>query len=60
VAPSTIFVMSLGPHVGVQYLCACPPSAIKGEACGVTRQTQSYADTHKFIQAPEAIHHRVE
>ena len=39
VAPSTIFVMSLGPHVGAQYLCACPPSAIKGEACGVTRQT---------------------
>jgi hypothetical protein len=24
VAPSTIFVMSLGPHVGAQYLCACP------------------------------------
>ena len=30
-----------------------PPSAIKGEACGVTRQIQSYAhsDAHKFIQA---------
>jgi hypothetical protein len=28
--------MSLGPHVGVQSLCACPPSAIKGEACDVT------------------------
>jgi hypothetical protein len=41
VAPSTIFVMSLGPHVGVQYLCACPLSSIKGEACGVTRQTES-------------------
>jgi hypothetical protein len=30
-----------------------PPSAIKGEACDVTRQIQSQAhsDTHKFIQA---------
>jgi hypothetical protein len=34
--PSTIFFMSLGPHVGAQSLCACPPSAIKGEACDVT------------------------
>jgi hypothetical protein len=41
VAPSAIFFMSLGPHVRAQYLCACPPSAIKGEACDVTRQTQS-------------------
>jgi hypothetical protein len=24
VAPSAIFFMSLGPHVGGQYLCACP------------------------------------
>jgi hypothetical protein len=29
--------MSLGPHVGAQHLCACPPSAIKGEACSVTK-----------------------
>jgi hypothetical protein len=36
VAPSAIFFMSLGPHVGAQYLCACPPSAIKGEAYDVT------------------------
>jgi hypothetical protein len=35
-APSAIFFMSLGPHVGAQYLYACPPSAIKGEACDVT------------------------
>jgi hypothetical protein len=28
--------MYLGPHVGVQSLCACPSSAIKGEACDVT------------------------
>jgi hypothetical protein len=36
VAPSVIFFMSLGPHVEAQCLCACPPSAIKGEACDVT------------------------
>jgi hypothetical protein len=36
VVPSAIFFMSLGPHVGVQSRCACPPSAIKGEACDVT------------------------
>jgi hypothetical protein len=34
--PSTIFFMSLGPHVGAQSLCACPLSAIKREACDVT------------------------
>jgi hypothetical protein len=28
--------MSLGPHVGAQSFCACPPLAIKGEACDVT------------------------
>jgi hypothetical protein len=36
IVPSVIFSMSLGPRVGAQYLCACPPSAIKGEACDVT------------------------
>jgi hypothetical protein len=36
VAPSAIFFISQGPHVGAQCLCACPPSAIKGEACDVT------------------------
>jgi hypothetical protein len=36
VAPSAIFFMFLGPHVRSQSLCACPPSAIKGEACDVT------------------------
>jgi hypothetical protein len=30
--------MFLGPHVGAQYPCTCPPLAIKGEACNVTRQ----------------------
>jgi hypothetical protein len=40
VAPSTVIAMSLGPHVGAQYLCACPPSAIKGEACSITGQIQ--------------------
>jgi hypothetical protein len=32
--------MFLGPHVGAQYSCTCPPLAIKGEACNVTTQTQ--------------------
>jgi hypothetical protein len=27
-----IYILSLGPHVGAWSLCACPPSAIKGEA----------------------------
>jgi hypothetical protein len=33
-------VMFLCPHVGAQYSCTCPPLAIKGEACNITRQTQ--------------------
>jgi hypothetical protein len=36
VAPSAIFFMYLGLHIGAQSLCACPPLAIKGEACDVT------------------------
>jgi hypothetical protein len=31
------YILSLGPHVGTQSLCACPPSAIKGEARDATR-----------------------
>jgi hypothetical protein len=38
--------LSLGPHVRSQYLCACPPSAIKGEACDVTRQVHSNSSLH--------------
>jgi hypothetical protein len=38
VATSAMF---LGPHVGAQYFCTCPPLAIKGEACNVTTQAQS-------------------
>jgi hypothetical protein len=38
VATSTMF---LGPHVGAQYSCMCPPLAIKGEACNVTTQPES-------------------
>jgi hypothetical protein len=41
VAPSTTSAMFLGPHVGAQYPCTCPPLAIKGEACNVTTQAQS-------------------
>jgi hypothetical protein len=33
--------MFLGPHVGAQYSCTCPPLAIKGEACDITTQAQS-------------------
>jgi hypothetical protein len=54
VAPSAIFFMSLGPHVGAQYFYACPPSAIKGEACDVTHRlylSDATSDTHKSIQA---------
>jgi hypothetical protein len=40
VAPSTTSARFLGPHVGAQYPCTCPPLAIKGEACNVTTQTQ--------------------
>jgi hypothetical protein len=49
IVPSVIFSMSLGPHVGAQCLCACPPSAIKGEACEVTRQIQ--AQTHNTLHS---------
>jgi hypothetical protein len=49
VAPSAIFLMFLGPHVGAQSLCAYPPSAIKGEACDVTH-THNLRLT-KLIQA---------
>jgi hypothetical protein len=48
IVPSFIFSMSLGPHVGAQYLCACPPSAIKGETCDVT---QSQAQTHNTLHS---------
>jgi hypothetical protein len=53
VASSTIFVMSLGPHVGAQYLCACPPSAIKWEACGVAKHTISgrHSQVHTSSQS---------
>jgi hypothetical protein len=47
IVPSVIFSMSLGPLVGAQCLCACPRSAIKGEACDVTRQIQ--AQTHNTL-----------
>jgi hypothetical protein len=52
VAPSVIFFMFLGPHVGAQSLCAYPPSVIKGEACDVTH-THAILDslTHTGSQA---------
>jgi hypothetical protein len=38
VAPGVPFVMFLGPHVRAQHPCMCPPWAIKGRACNVTRK----------------------
>jgi hypothetical protein len=52
VAPSTIFVKPLGPHVGAQYLCAYPPLAIKGEVCDVTRQVH----THPILGRHSQVH----
>jgi hypothetical protein len=49
IVSSVIFSMSLGPHVGAQRFCACPPSAIKGEACDVTREIQ--AQNHNTLQS---------
>jgi hypothetical protein len=52
VAPSITSVMSLGPHVGAQHPCTCPPSAVKGEAHNATTQAHlDPAQAHKFIQA---------
>jgi hypothetical protein len=43
VAPSITSAMFLGPHVGAQYPCTCPPPlAIKGEACNVTTQAHRH------------------
>jgi hypothetical protein len=49
IVPSIIFSMSLGPHVGAQYLCECSPSAIKGEACDVTRHIQNLGSDSQYI-----------
>jgi hypothetical protein len=50
IVPSVIFSMSLGPHVGAQCLCACPPSAIKGEACDVTGDPEPISDSQYITQ----------
>jgi hypothetical protein len=66
VAPSAIFFMSLGQHVGVQHLCACPPSTIKGEVCDVTRggsDKLSPLDSLRHSQvhtSSQEIHHTLE
>jgi hypothetical protein len=57
IVPRAIFIMTLGPHVGAQCLCACPPSTIKGEACGVTEikvQTQNTLHSGVGCYAPAA------
>jgi hypothetical protein len=49
VAPSAIFFMSLGPHVGVQHLLCMPPFNYKRR--GMRHYTRAHSDTHKLIQA---------
>jgi hypothetical protein len=49
VAPSTTSIMFLGPHVGPQYPCTCPPLVIKGEACNATRE-RSFTHTPSLRQ----------
>jgi hypothetical protein len=36
-----IYILSLGPHVGAESLCVCPPSAIKGEIRDATKGERS-------------------
>jgi hypothetical protein len=62
IVPSVIFSMSLGPDVGAQYLCACPPSAIKGEACDVTHTHAILGHTldSQAHTSSQAIHLKVE
>jgi hypothetical protein len=52
VATSAMF---LGPHVGVQYSCTCPPLSIKGEACDITRQAQSLGLRPKSSKTTQAL-----
>jgi hypothetical protein len=47
--PKTIFFMSLGPHVGAQPLCACPPFSYKRG--GMRRYTHTQSKTRWLIQA---------
>jgi hypothetical protein len=47
--------MFLGPYVGAQYSCTCPPLAIKGEACDVTRQAQSLGLRPKSSKTTQAL-----
>jgi hypothetical protein len=42
VALSITSVMFLGPHVGAQYPCTCPPLVIKGESCNVTKGVHTH------------------
>jgi hypothetical protein len=52
----------LGPPIGAQYLWACPPSAIKGEACNVTHKLNLSDPTlvSQVHTSSQAIHHTVE
>jgi hypothetical protein len=59
IVPSVIFSISLGPRVGAQYLCACPPSAIKGEACDVTRLRRNLRLAGSYKPTNNTSHSRV-
>jgi hypothetical protein len=72
VAPNITFIMSLGPHVGAQHPCTCPPLAIKGRHAtlqrGLTkahssrlRLTKADWDTLRpSLGSQSLIHHTVE
>jgi hypothetical protein len=51
-----------GPTCRAQYLCACPPSAIKGEACDVTHKFNllDLILVSQVHTSSQAIHHTVE
>jgi hypothetical protein len=61
VATSAMF---LGPRVGAQHSCTCPPLAIKGEACNVITQVEKGSKKVQSggldSQVSTAIQHTVE
>jgi hypothetical protein len=56
--------MFLGPRVGAQHSCTCPPLAIKGEACNITTQAEKGSKKAQSggldSQVSTAIQHTVE
>jgi hypothetical protein len=75
VAPNITFIMSLGPHVGAQHPCTCPPLAIKGRHATLQRgMTKAHSSRLRLTKADwdtlrpslgsqvhtSSIHHTVE